>query len=198
MIKFISSKAARYLCSNEIDTDALELYEYAIYVVLSSIFHITTIVVLGVFFNMIIESVGFYFSFISIRKFAGGYHAKTPTRCYLFSIVSCIVSFYLIIFFENMNGGVIMIIAIQLFCIFLIFMISPLDTDNNPLNQNEKKVYRKKASIISLGVFLLSLFFVVLELKKIEISMGLGIFMAMSVLIMRKIQLMFNGINKGI
>lgn len=192
MIKLISSKAARYLCSNETDTDALELYEYAIYVVLSSIFHIATIIALGVFFNMIIESVGFYFSFISIRKFAGGYHAKTPTRCYLFSIVSSIVSFYLIIFIENIYGGVIIMIMIELFCIIFIFMISPLDSDNNPLNRNEKKVYRKKASIISINVFLLSLFFAILEYKKIGIAIGSGIFTATFVLIMRKIQMVYN------
>lgn len=140
MIKLISSKAARYLCSNETDTDSLELYEYAIYVVLSSIFHIATIVVLGVFFNMIIESVVFYFSFISIRKFAGGYHAKTPTKCYLFSILSNIIILY---FIKLVNGvSVIFIFSLimfELFCVVLILLISPLDTENNPLKTSEKK-----------------------------------------------------------
>lgn len=40
MIKLISSKVARILCEDEKHTDNYELYEYAIYILLSSAFHI--------------------------------------------------------------------------------------------------------------------------------------------------------------
>lgn len=153
MIKLISSKAARILCKDEKHTDNYELYEYALYIILSSLLHIATIIILGLCFNLLVESIVFYLSFIVIRKFAGGYHAKTPTRCYLFSIVSSIVSFNLIIFIENLYGGVIIMIMIELFCIIFIFIISPLDSDNNPLNRNEKKAYRKKLLLYLLMFF---------------------------------------------
>ena len=90
MIKLISSKAACFLCKED-DKETLELYEYAIYIVLSAILHIVTIIILGVCFDMLFESIVFYGSFILIRKFAGGYHAKTPIRCYLFSAMSNII-----------------------------------------------------------------------------------------------------------
>lgn len=88
MIKLISSKVARILCKDEKHTDNYELYEYAIYIILSSAFHMATVIVLGLVFNLLTESLVFYLSFIAIRKFAGGYHAKTPTRCYIVSIIT--------------------------------------------------------------------------------------------------------------
>nr|WP_304030826.1 accessory gene regulator B family protein [Ruminococcus bromii] len=198
MIKLISSKAARYLCSNETDTDSLELYEYAIYVVLSSIFHIATIVVLGVFFNMIIESVVFYFSFISIRKFAGGYHAKTPTKCYLFSILSNIIILY---FIKLVNGvSVIFIFSLimfELFCVVLILLISPLDTENNPLKTSEKKMYRIIAVFISILIFIISTWCVFTGYRNMGCSMICGVIMSTLVLLMRKFQIIFEEIKKS-
>lgn len=196
MFKLISNKAACFLCKDD-DEETLELYEYAIYIVLSAILHIVTIVILGLCFNMLIESIVFYGSFISIRKFAGGYHAKTPTRCYLFSIVSSIIILCLIALINSINSCAVMIVltVIELFCVVLIFMISPLDTENNPLNSNEKKVYRKNACIISIGVFLLSILFIVLNLKDIGVSLGIGIVMSVYVLIMRKIKMVFSTIT---
>lgn len=192
MIKFISRRAACFLC-NEDDEETLELYEYAIYIALSAILHIVTIIILGVCFNMLIESIVFYGSFISIRKFAGGYHAKTPTRCYLFSIISSIIILSLIALINSINSCVVMIVltVIELFCVVLIFMMPPLDTENKPLNRNEKKVYKKITCIISISVFLLSLLFIIFNLKSIGDSLGFGIVMSLFVLIMRKVQIIF-------
>ncbi len=192
MIKLISSKAACFLCKED-DKETLKLYEYAIYIVLSAILHIVTIIILGVCFNMLIESIVFYGSFISIRKFAGGYHAKTPTRCYLFSIISSIIILSLIALINSINSCVVMIVltVIELFCVVLIFMMPPLDTENKPLNRNEKKVYKKITCIISISVFLLSLLFIIFNLKSIGDSLGFGIVMSLFVLIMRKVQIIF-------
>lgn len=88
MIKLISDKFACFLCKDEGQKNNFDLYEYAVYIILSSAFHIITVIALGLCFNLLVESLVFYFSFIAIRKFAGGYHAKTPTRCYIISIIT--------------------------------------------------------------------------------------------------------------
>lgn len=102
MIKLISDKFACFLCKDEGQKNNFDLYEYAVYIILSSAFHIITVIALGLCFNLLVESLVFYFSFIAIRKFAGGYHAKTPTRCYFISIITivlmlCIIKWILII-----------------------------------------------------------------------------------------------------
>ena len=44
-------------------------------------------IIIGLLFNMICESIIFMVSYSILRIYAGGYHASTPIRCYLFSIV---------------------------------------------------------------------------------------------------------------
>mgnify|MGYP004523147515 CR=1 FL=1 len=188
MIKLISSKVARILCEDEKHTDNYELYEYAIYILLSSAFHIVTVIALGLIFNLLTESLVFYLSFIAIRKFAGGYHAKTPVRCYMFSIILYIVSLELIGFICESQYCVIITIILEFFSLVCIFAISPLDSNKHPLNLREKRVYRIISFTSSIVLFLLSLM-LLFELKKIGIAVGLGIILVAFVLLIRKIQI---------
>lgn len=188
MIKLISSKVARILCEDEKHTDNYELYEYAIYILLSSAFHIVTVIALGLIFNLLTESLVFYLSFIAIRKFAGGYHAKTPVRCYMFSIILYIVSLELIGFICESQYCVIITIILEFFSLVCIFAISPLDSNKHPLNLREKRVYRIISFTSSIVLFLLSLM-LLFELKKIGTAVGLGIILVAFVLLIRKIQI---------
>lgn len=85
----IGSKIIEFFASNDlIKNEDKEIYKYAFNIILSSLIHIATVMILGLCFNLLIESLTFYCAYIVIRKFAGGYHAKTPTRCYIVSIIT--------------------------------------------------------------------------------------------------------------
>lgn len=184
MIKLISSKAARILCKDEKNTDNYELYEYAIYILLSSAFHIATVIVLGLVFSLLTESLAFYFSFIAIRKFAGGYHAKTPVRCYVFSVVSTafillLLKIILIIDLLFIKYG---LLLLGLICVILICLLSPIDTDNNPLNNREKIVYKTISVVASITIFLISYVIMFSSLSNIGVSLIFGVLMSALVL----------------
>lgn len=197
MIKLISSKVARILCEDEKHTDNYELYEYAIYIILSSAFHMATVIVLGLVFNLLTESLVFYLSFIVIRKFAGGYHAKTPVRCYLFSFASNIIILCLVKWLSSINTLFIFIFIIfELLCVVLILLISPLDTENNPLTGQEKKMYRMLTSIITILIFIISSLCFFKGYRNIGSSMICGVVMSTLVLLMRKIQIINMRIKK--
>ena len=197
MIKLISSKVARILCKDEKHTDNYELYEYAIYIILSSAFHMATVIVLGLVFNLLTESLVFYLSFIVIRKFAGGYHAKTPVRCYLFSFASNIIILCLVKWLSSINTLFIFIFIIfELLCVVLILLISPLDTDNNPLTGQVKKMYRMLTSIITILIFIISSLCFFKGYRNIGSSMICGVVMSALVLLMRKIQIINMRIKK--
>lgn len=197
MIKLISSKVARILCKDEKHTDNYELYEYAIYIILSSAFHMATVIVLGLVFNLLTESLVFYLSFIAIRKFAGGYHAKTPVRCYLFSFASNIIILCLVKWLSSINTLFIFIFIIfELLCVVLILLISPLDTENNPLTGQEKKMYRMLTSIITILIFIISSLCFFKGYINIGSSMIYGVVMSALVLLMRKIQIINMRIKK--
>ena len=152
--------------------------------------HIATVMIIGLCFNLFIESLVFYFSFIAIRKFAGGYHAKTPVRCYAFSVISSIIMLCLIKY-ANSVGNIFtyLLIIFELLCVVLIILMSPLDTENNPLNSYEKKWYKTLAVLISVCIFIISLFCVLTELKNIGCSLICGVIISTLVLLMRKIQI---------
>lgn len=190
MIKLISDKFACFLCKDEGQKDNFDLYEYAVYIILSSAFHIITVIALGLCFNLLVESLVFYFSFIAIRKFAGGYHAKTPSRCYLFSVISSIIMLCLIKY-ANSVGNIFtyLLIIFELLCVVLIILMSPLDTENNPLNSYEKKWYKTLAVLTSVCIFIISLFCVLTELRNIGCSLICGVIISTLVLLMRKIQI---------
>ena len=190
MEKF-SSKLIEFFVSNDlIKNEDKEIYKYAVNIILSSLIHIATVMIIGLCFNLFIESLVFYFSFIAIRKFAGGYHAKTPVRCYLFSFASNIIILCLVKWLSSINTLFIFIFIIfELLCVVLIILMSPLDTENNPLNSYEKKWYKTLAVLISVCIFIISLFCVLTELRNIWYSLICGVIMSTLVLLMRKVQI---------
>ena len=190
MEKF-SSKLIEFFVSNDlIKNEDKEIYKYAVNIILSSLIHIATVMIIGLCFNLFIESLVFYFSFIAIRKFAGGYHAKTPVRCYLFSFASNIIILCLVKWLSSINTLFIFIFIIfELLCVVLIILMSPLDTENNPLNSYEKKWYKTLAVLISVCIFIISLFCVLTELRNIGYSLICGVIMSTLVLLMRKVQI---------
>ena len=190
MIKLISSKAASILCKDD-DKDTFELYEYAIYIVLSGLFHVLTVLVLGICFNMLVESVMFYGSFISIRKFAGGYHAKTPSRCYLFSVSVSVAVLCLIkaVYAFYSSSFILLLLIVELACAVFIFFVSPLESENKPLNEKEEKLYRIVTRCVVAVLFVVSVFLFYFEVKIVSVPIAFGVFMCALVLSMRKIQI---------
>lgn len=197
MEKF-SSKLIEFFVSNDlIKNEDKEIYKYAVNIILSSLIHIATVMIIGLCFNLFIESLVFYFSFIAIRKFAGGYHAKTPVRCYLFSFASNIIILCLVKWLSSINTLFIFIFIIfELLCVVLILLISPLDTENNPLTGQEKKMYRMLTSIITILIFIISSLCFFKGYRNIGSSMICGVVMSAWVLLMRKIQIINMRIKK--
>lgn len=197
MEKFSSKFVEFFVSNNLIKNEDKEIYEYAFNIILSSLIHIATVMIIGLCFNLFIESLVFYFSFIAIRKFAGGYHAKTPVRCYLFSFASNIIILCLVKWLSSINTLFIFIFIIfELLCVVLILLISPLDTENNPLTGQEKKMYRMLTSIVTIFIFIISLLCFFKGYRNIGSSMICGVVMSALLLLMRKIQIINMRIKK--
>lgn len=185
-----SNKIARYIFNNDSNEEKIELYGFAIYIVNSSLLHIGTLLVIGWLFGMVVESVIFYVSFIAIRKFAGGYHAMTPLRCYLFSTITIFISLLLLQQLSNFSKAITYVfILIELISIICIIVLSPLDSGNKPIsNKKEKKVYKIISSINSITLFLVSLCMLNLN-EQYGLSIMLGLFLSAAVLLMRATQI---------
>lgn len=148
MINKISSKIVEILIKHSlVENEDKELYLYGFFILLSQILYFIIVITIGILFNVIFESIIFYITFQFIRRYAGGYHAKTETRCEILSTLSilcCIV----LIKLSKMYDIRIVLLSVSLVFAVLIFILSPLDTPEKPLNDKEYKYFRKISWII--------------------------------------------------
>lgn len=114
---------------------------------LSHMFYLFVACILGIVFNCFIESIIFYVLFQSIRRYAGGYHAKTETKCEILSTISIALCVFVIKITRVYD---IKIFLLVLSCIFttLVFILCPLDTPEKKLTKKEKKHFRKISWVI--------------------------------------------------
>jgi len=81
-----------------------------------------------------------------LRSYAGGYHARTATRCYVYSILSMIA--VLLAMKYLMIPQFICIIAFVISCAIILILV-PVEDANKPLDHTEQVVYRKRTYVIT-------------------------------------------------
>lgn len=145
------------IAKGSITEDERELYIYGLFMLLSQIMYFFLSVIFGFLFQCFIESVIFYIAFQFIRRYAGGYHAKTETRCEIMSTLS-IFACLVVIRLSKLYG-----FNTALFCLAIVAAISiavfcPLDTPEKPLSGKEFKYFRKISWII---LFVITVTFVI-------------------------------------
>ena len=104
---------------------------------------ILTTAVLGVLFGLLLESLIFLVSFSMIRMYAGGYHCKKPTHCYIMSSV-IMVAILTILKFTPIEYITSISIILLLLSTATIIRYAPVETSNKPLDEKEQKHYRRK------------------------------------------------------
>ena len=80
---------------------------------------------------------------ISLRKYAGGYHADTQNRCYVISTAIIAVALLAIRYMSDGSDNEIFILLQSLNFILLYFLV-PVDNKNHRLEYWEKEKYGKK------------------------------------------------------
>ena len=125
-----------------INKSDFEIYYFSLYEGGIFIFNIFLTLIIANLVQSIWIGIVFLLALFPVRRFAGGYHAKTRGGCLFFSI-------FVVVF--AMNGIKIMDklifsykVLLLIFCAFSIFMLSPVPTDRKRLSDVEMSVYRKK------------------------------------------------------
>lgn len=116
-----------------------ELYIYGLQQGFIIIWNILTTVTIGIILGQVWESILFMFAYFPLRSCAGGYHAKTPLRCYLLSIIMAIaalISMRLPIW--NSVIGLVSVIGSSV----VILLLAPVEDSNKPLDATETVVFK--------------------------------------------------------
>lgn len=162
MISLLSNKIVyRFFKRTDILADEQELYRYGFFILFSQILYFIIIITIGILCKAILESIIFYIAFQFMRRYAGGYHAATETRCEILSTLSIIASIGIIKLSKIYDFKTILLF-ITLMSVVLIFFLCPLDTPEKPLSEKEFKYFRKISWIILLvisSIIIVSYFF---------------------------------------
>lgn len=138
-----------FLCENNmIERDKQELYTYALEILLSSVLHFLTTVVIGFACGMFAESLLLFAVFSLVRRFAGGFHASTPLKCYFFSVAANTLMLFLISLLTKWGNDTVFYVILFLSDV-IIWLASPIESQNKPLSKKEKTAYKTVSIALS-------------------------------------------------
>lgn len=141
-MSFVESLVEKMLVLQVIQKNDADLYKYGIIQGFLLILNFGTLFIISAFIGMKWECFIFIVSYSLLRAYAGGYHTRTPLRCYIFSVFMIIAAVCLIKLWILKSTGYILA---SLLCGGLIFWLAPIEDSNKPLDSEETKFFRKKA-----------------------------------------------------
>ena len=143
MFSRLSDAAAHRFAANGVIAEKdFEVCRYGIKQLCSVLLNLVTSLCIGAVLGMLWESVLFLVTYIPLRSYAGGFHAKTPLRCYWYS-VGMLAAVLLCLRFLPFSLGT---AALCYGCSGA--LLWRLAHRNKPLDKIEIKVYRRRTRLV--------------------------------------------------
>ncbi|MEW9094332.1 MAG: accessory gene regulator B family protein [Clostridiaceae bacterium] len=166
-IESISNNIATKLASElDLDKDNREIIAYGTFAFLQMIFSIALVIIFGWLFNVGIEALLISFVASILRKYSGGAHAGSPSRCALIGTIVCIgqAALFKFALAHKLNFNMVLLSGIIIFVwsYYMIYKLAPVDSPAKPIRRKEKKIRLKKSSIIILSVYLIIAIFILM------------------------------------
>lgn len=188
MISKLSNKIVKcFVKQSNISDDEQELYQYGFFILFSQILYFIIALIIGILCEVILESIIFYIAFQFIRRYAGGYHASTETRCEILSslsILACIVVIKLLKTYDFQT----VLLLITILSAVCIFVFCPLDTPEKPLSDKEFKYFRKVSWIILFVIIVAIIISYVFKFQIVTVPCCLSLILESILLVAGKIK----------
>lgn len=157
-----------------IQSENRKICEYGVRQLFTILLNIISDVFIGILFGMVSESIIFLIAYMSLRRFAGGFHSRTPIMCYVYSMIIIAGNLWIV---KVWLSDKIIISALLLFIgSILIFLLSPVEDVNKPLDLLEYKIYQKKCFFILIIEIICYAIIVLTDLKKAAVMVAAAVF----------------------
>lgn len=121
------------------------MYTYGLQQVCMNLVNTIVLMIMGIYMQMLFETVIFVISFKAFRKYAGGYHSKTRLGCFALTNAVVLVVFSVM---KYLRVNISIYLGLYLMSVLIIFMFAPVETENKKLDSIERVIYRKRAIIV--------------------------------------------------
>lgn len=184
-MKVINNFTEFLVKNNIIEEKQREIYAYGLSQLIVYLYNFLTVIVIGLIFGMVWQSIAFTAFYMMIRPYAGGYHARTPQMCYVYSLIMIIAVLFLIKIIP-LNG--LLYLLIYAISSIIILKLSPVEDENKPLDNIEKVVFRKRAIKSHIILSLCCLIFWFVKLKELSLCILLALFVLSIMLVLGEIK----------
>lgn len=159
MLHKISENIANYLFDAE-SKYPMSVYIYGIELIISELIGTVIVLIIGILFNSLIESIIFMLSLSLIRFFSGGYHAKTYLRCNMVFVTSALLVFITHKLYVQYLIEYNIVIYITVFIISFIIMaiFSPVENENKKIEKSDRLRFKITAISITFAEMAFSMF----------------------------------------
>ena len=122
-----------------------EIYLFGSYQLLMLLINLISMISIGILFHQTAQCLLYMALFIPLRTYAGGYHACSSRKCYVYSTL-CIIAAMLIIKLDFLNFTT--CYGVATICGVIIFRLAPVEDRNKPLDDVEIIHYRVRSQVV--------------------------------------------------
>lgn len=155
---FVSKKLIPY--------EKMEIYNYGFKLMLSDIINFSIIMLLGVLLNRVLDGLVYLVVLCSIRRFSGGFHAKTFWLCRLSMIITFLLILTLVDFLSFITISPLTSVFINIVLLLFIAVFSPVKHPNKKLNSKQIKKNKYNAILVTILWTTLSVFLIYLNITQ--------------------------------
>lgn len=159
-------------------TDDEEIVRRGLEIIAIKIFFAVIIIIAGLLTGCFLESILFTAAFTSLRQYSGGYHADSQNKCFLMSTLMLMISLSII---KSVKVWSVLILPLSIIAIIstvYVFAAAPIDTPNKRLDNDEIRVYGKRARIFAAVLAITAAAFYFLDMYSYATAVMTGIVMS--------------------
>ncbi len=165
MDKLANTITNYYIQKNIIAEEKREIYSYGFKLIFSDVINYMIIILLGIILNRLIESVAFLITLCGVRKFSGGFHAKSFWLCRLAMIITCLCVILLTDIVTYTGFETVIVIFVNVISVVFITIFAPVIHPNKPLSDKQKHNNKIKSVITSIVMSIVSIAIVAKDMK---------------------------------
>lgn len=167
--------------NNSISSEQYEICRFGFQQGLTILLNAVTVIVIGAVMKELWQAILFMILYAPLRSNAGGYHARTATRCYIYSIFLMIA---VLLAMKYLYIPTFICIIALLISFSVIVTLAPVEDPNKPLDEMEHAVYKRRTLIINISEGLLLIISIMLCWKQVAYCITLEqIFMSLILLL---------------
>ncbi len=147
MDKWVQRIVDKRIAQGKVPEVEREIYAYGYTLLIEKTIIFSVTILIAILVNRVFDVLFLCISFIPLRQYAGGYHAKNRLACIVLSVLYIMVALSgadrILLNFRWYH-----LTLAELLCIGVIYRYAPVSTEARPLSNSESRYFRKMTMVI--------------------------------------------------